>query len=314
MSTNETSTPVEETTPVKKANQLHWKSMTSFTLTCLFTVMLFSGVMLYVSPRGRTAHWTNWKLFGLGKEEWGALHINISIVFVILIVVHLVLNWKLFYSYLRKKTVTGLNRKNELAMAIVVTVLIAVGSIQYWPPFGFIMDVSESMKDYWEQGSDRAPVAHAEELPIRDFALQFGLEPSDVIDALTEEGYEITGPDMRVGDAAATKDVPPSQLLDDLKKHFPEIQTGGGPGGHGGGMGQGQGGMEGGTGAGMGQGQGGMGGGMGLGQGQGQGGQGGGTGRGQGGVGRGQSGMGGGMGMGQGQGGYEGEHMAETEE
>ena len=296
MSTNETSTSVKEATPVKKANQLHWKSMTSFTLTCLFTVMLFSGTMLYLSPRGRTAHWTNWKLFGLGKEEWGALHVNVSIVFVILIIIHLVLNWKLFYSYLRKKTVTGLNRKSELGIAILVTVLIAVGSIQYWPPFGSIMDVSENMKDYWEQGTDRAPVAHAEELPIRDFALQLGLEPSDVIDALTEEGYEITGPDMKVGDAAATKDVPPSQLLDDLKKHFPDIQAGGGPGG---GMGQGQGGMgqgQGGQGGGMGQGQGGMGQGQG-GMGQGQGGMG----QGQGGMGRGQ----GGMGMGQGAEGHE---------
>jgi len=58
-----------------------FKTFTSFLLVLTSFSLVFSGVILFLSPRGRVAHWTDWALMGLGKEEWGAVHILMAIVF-----------------------------------------------------------------------------------------------------------------------------------------------------------------------------------------------------------------------------------------
>lgn len=218
--------------PPKKKG-FHWRSATSFTLAGVFLVMLCSGVILYLSPRGRTAHWTDWTMFKLSKDQWTSLHINISILFIAASIFHLVLNWKLFWGYIRKKTTGNLNRKSELGVAVLLTLVFAIGSAAVVQPFKAVMDVSEYIKDVWE--SDGAPpIPHGEELAVNDFATQVGIDPAEFLAALEEEGYTVEDPAVTtIRDTAATKGEgnPPSQLFEDLKKHFPKLgQTGTGTG------------------------------------------------------------------------------------
>ena len=49
----------------------------------LFLMLILSGTMLYVSPPGRVAHWTGWTLLGGSKEQWGAVHSLMALVFLI---------------------------------------------------------------------------------------------------------------------------------------------------------------------------------------------------------------------------------------
>ena len=81
---------------LKSKKRFSTKGFTSLLLTCCFLVMTVSGVILFLTPRGRDARWTDWTLFGLDKEEWGALHINNSILLLVVVAVHLVLNWSMF--------------------------------------------------------------------------------------------------------------------------------------------------------------------------------------------------------------------------
>jgi hypothetical protein len=56
--------------------QLRIKGLTSLAMACLFLIVSFSGIILYMTPQGRVANWTNWTLLGLGKHDWSAVHIN----------------------------------------------------------------------------------------------------------------------------------------------------------------------------------------------------------------------------------------------
>ena len=69
---------MENPTPKKRFSA---KGFTSLLLTCSFLVLAVSGIILFMTPKGRDAHWTNWTMLGLGKEGWGAVHINNSILF-----------------------------------------------------------------------------------------------------------------------------------------------------------------------------------------------------------------------------------------
>ena len=54
------------------------RKTTSLTTLTSFILLLFTSIILYVTPQGKIAFWANWKMLGIGKEEWGALHTNLG--------------------------------------------------------------------------------------------------------------------------------------------------------------------------------------------------------------------------------------------
>ena len=202
-------------------SQFKLRPFISWVVTLLFLVMLYSGIMLYFAPRGRVAHWTNWTLCGLDKEQWIALHINISVVFVIAAAVHLFLNWKTFWSYIRNRATQQFHRLPEMLLALLVTLIVFSGSLNGTPPFANIMAWNTAVKDYWETQQADAPMPHAEELPLGQFAQSIGISPPEMMAALKAAGYE-PKPGMTVKELAETKGVAPSRVLEDIQKTIPD--------------------------------------------------------------------------------------------
>lgn len=52
-----------------------WCGLASVLVAVSFVMLLLSGAMLFVAPPGRVANWSNWRLLGLTKHDWGGLHI-----------------------------------------------------------------------------------------------------------------------------------------------------------------------------------------------------------------------------------------------
>jgi hypothetical protein len=80
------------------------KGFISLLLACCFTVAAFSGVILYMTPRGRVANWGGWTMLGLGKHEWSALHMNACALVLVIAAWHLVMNWRVFWSYIKRRS------------------------------------------------------------------------------------------------------------------------------------------------------------------------------------------------------------------
>ncbi len=84
------------------SSKFSFKSFTTFILAWTFVVLILSGVMLFVSPPGRVAHWSNWTLGALTKEGWQEVHVLMAIVFLVGGLFHLLkFNWKVFTHYLK---------------------------------------------------------------------------------------------------------------------------------------------------------------------------------------------------------------------
>ncbi|HUX57822.1 MAG TPA: DUF4405 domain-containing protein [Bacteroidales bacterium] len=144
-----------------------WRAFISFGLLYSFIIIFITGVILYLSPAGRIAHWVNWKLFGFSKEEWQAIHTIFSYTFVILSIFHLFsINWKVFVSYLKSKTKQGLNKKKELYLSSIFTILFFLGIIYSIPPFSTVMDFGEYLTESWENTETEPPIPHAELLTL----------------------------------------------------------------------------------------------------------------------------------------------------
>ncbi len=242
------------------------RGFTSLLLALTLLVLAFSGVILYITPKGRVAHWTGWTMLGLGKEEWSGLHINFALLFLIAAALHWFLNWNLFWGYLKAKNALRLNLVAETVVAMAVALLFLVGTIHLLPPFSTVIWGNSRMQIYWEERSPRPPMPHAEEFRLRRFAATIGLSLDQVKEALSKEGYVIQSDYVTVSQLAEAHGGVPSDILAAVQKHFPTAGSKP-PGCQGRGSGGGRG-----MGRGMGQGMGrGMGGGRGQGDGQGTG-------------------------------------------
>ncbi len=237
----ETTPPAERTAepPPAKRRSFSMRGFASLLLTLSFLVMAVSGTMLFLTPRGRVAHWTDWTLLGLGKDQWGAVHIMNSILFVLIAGLHLYLNWSLFLGYLKKKAVAGLHMKRELAVAAAVAILMVVGAIASIPPFSSIMALNDEIKDYWEVRAAQAPAPHAEELTLVEFAGHINLSLGELTKALQEEGFTVDDSGLTVGEVGRQKGVAPNDVLTAIQKHHPEAGANRGEKGPGWGRGQG---------------------------------------------------------------------------
>jgi hypothetical protein len=143
-------------------------------------ILLVSGFILYVSPPGRYAHWVNWTLWGISKEEWQAVHTIFSLSFIVLSVFHLFsANWRIFIYYFRAKREKGFNKKKEFFFSTLLILIVFFGTFFSVPPFKNVMALGENLTESWEKTEDRAPVPHAELLTLAELAEQLHLESTD---------------------------------------------------------------------------------------------------------------------------------------
>ncbi|MBN2021454.1 MAG: DUF4405 domain-containing protein [Pirellulales bacterium] len=201
--------------------RFHLRGFTSLLLAIAFVAVAFSGVMLYVSPQGRVAHWTGWTMLGLEKEEWSAQHVNFGLLFLVAAGLHWFLNWNLFWSYLKAKNARRLNLVAETSAAVVIAALFLLGAMFLIPPFGTVVLGNSQMQAYWENRSPRPPAPHAEEFKLPRFASMIGLSIDELKDALQKEGYVVPSDFVTVGELARQHGDVPSDILAAVQKHFP---------------------------------------------------------------------------------------------
>lgn len=168
------SNTVEETTTGSTGRRFRGRNFTSLLAAFFFLALFVSGVVLYVAPKGRVAHWTGWRLLGLEKDQWQSVHVNASLIFLVIMVFHLVVNWRPFWTYCRSRLQKRIRISRELTATLVLGVFAIVAAIIGLPPFGTIMEAEKEIKAAWEHEVNRAPVPHAEDLYLEDYA-----EPRD---------------------------------------------------------------------------------------------------------------------------------------
>ena len=183
----------------------NWRVFVSFGLFMALLMMLVSGVILYISPPGRVANWTDWRIIGLTKRGWQNQHIIFGFAFLILSIFHLFLiNWKAFFSYLKSKSSEGLKSPAELFTIIILSAFFGVGTFYGVQPFSAVIKFGDSISDSWERKERQAPVPHAELMTLKQLAEQPGLggDPAALKTKLEKAGLKVTSEDQTLAEIA----------------------------------------------------------------------------------------------------------------
>lgn len=170
------------------APRFQWRALTSVLMTLGFAMMALSGVMLFLSPPGRVANWTNWTLLGLRKSDWGALHIWFGALFLVMTAVHVFFNWGPLMTYLKNRATRTLGFRAEWAVAAAICVVVFGGTRAGVPPFSSLLAWNESFKESWERPAERAPIPHAELLTLAALAQKGGVDLAAATARLTAKG------------------------------------------------------------------------------------------------------------------------------
>lgn len=225
---------------VATRRQFSWRALTSVLIFAGFLVLVVSGIMLFVAPPGRVANWSNWTLFGLTKKQWTSLHVCFSALFLIVSIVHLILNWRPMIGYFKDRLAGRLGFRWEWATALVVCAVVAVGTHYKWPPFAQLLAWNDTLKESWETPGRRAPIPHAELLSLAELARQAGVPLADATNRLAAAGIAVPSPEVQVEELARQHHRSAQQIYD-LMVNTPaehgKGRQGQGGGGGGGGMG-----------------------------------------------------------------------------
>ena len=171
----------------------YWRAFVTFYVVFSFLVIATSGIVLFISPPGRIANWSQWTIGGLQKSGWQAVHSIFAFLFVVAAGFHIYFNWRVILNYIRRKIGEGLNRGKELAAASAVGVVILVLTIAGLPPFSTVMTLGETAKNAWSDPSTEPPVPHAEEWTVAKFAETNKMPADQAMENLRQAGLAAPG-------------------------------------------------------------------------------------------------------------------------
>ncbi len=165
-----------------------------------FIITSLSGVVLFIAPRGRYAKWAGWTFWGLTKDNWEAVYVIFAYLMIVLVIVHLYLNWNALKNYVKDKVKNILTK--EFWITLIATILLFIGIVKEASFVKKVMDYSDKAKDYWERQSKvEMPVFHGEELTLKQFCSQAKIDYEKALNNLRKANIKFNEGE-KLGDIA----------------------------------------------------------------------------------------------------------------
>ncbi len=175
-----------------------------------FGVLLVTGVVLYLMPHGRVAYWTGWRLWGLDKDQWTALHLTFGVMMLVSGSLHLWLNWGTVKRYLGTAGKLFISREGLVSLLISAGLVFA--SVCNLPPSSTLVGVGERLKESWPRPVVKPPLPHAERLSLKRICLRAGVDPQVVAALLASQGMRGIDLDRSLKNLAEENHTSPAEI------------------------------------------------------------------------------------------------------
>jgi len=192
------------------------RKITSLTAGLSFVVVVVTSVILYIVPQGRVAYWADWHLWGLDKEQWGAVHINVGLLFLLSLFLHIYYNWKPLVAYLKNRSRQMKIFTSSFNLAFLICVVTVVGTLFFVPPFSWVLDLNTAFKDSGAQKYGEPPYGHAELSTLHSFAQKVNIDGETAIKHLREAGFKVKDGKQTLKELATVNQTTPKALFDTM--------------------------------------------------------------------------------------------------
>ena len=205
------------------------RKIASLTALVSFVLEVITSVILYIVPQGRVAYWADWHLWGLNKSQWGAMHINLGVLFLLAISFHIYYNWKPITAYLKSKTRQFKIFTREFNVALVLSILFISGTYFEIPPLSWIIELGETVKDSGAKKYGEPPYGHAELSSLKTFTSRMGLDLAESTERLAQAGIKFESNKQTIQEIANLNNLPAQQIYLTMKPIKQDTETAGLP-------------------------------------------------------------------------------------
>lgn len=178
-------------------------------------IFISSGVLYFIPDRGVTG-WTAWTFLGLDKQQWDNVHINLGILFLVIIVWHIYFNWKPLKAYLKVKKEWKVFTK-EFNVALIVTILFLVGTITMTPPLKILVNVGNGIKAMNAKDVGNPPFGYAEYATLEDFCLIAHINKDDALQKLQSKGMTVSSTASTLKKIATLNQTSPKRIFEIIR-------------------------------------------------------------------------------------------------
>lgn len=202
---------------------MNMRKITSMTMLVSLLLLLINSVVLYIVPEGRVAYWADWHLVGLSKTEWGDQHITVGVLFLVASVLHIYFNWAPIVAYMKNKAREIKVFTGSFNVAVLITVLVAVGTYYQIPPMSTILTLGETFKHNGSIKYGEPPYGHAELSSIKLFSKKEGLDAEKAVALMREAGLQVEGDKDTIKKIANNNKLTPQQVYEIIKPAKKEV-------------------------------------------------------------------------------------------
>ena len=193
------------------------RKITSLTVSLSFVLMVVTSIILFVVPQGRVAYWADWQLWGLTKTQWGNVHINFGLLFLISLFLHIYYNWKPLISYLKNKAKRLKVFTPEFNVALMIAIAFFVGTQLMVPPFSWVMSLNDHFKDAGAEKYGEPPYGHAELSSLKTFAKKMDLDLEKSMELLHQARYTVENSETTLAAIGRKYNIPPRSIYETIQ-------------------------------------------------------------------------------------------------
>ena len=196
---------------------MNMRKITSMTMLVSILLLCVNSVVLYIVPEGRVAYWADWHLIGLTKSQWGDQHITVGVLFLVASILHVFYNWSPIVAYMKNKAKEIKVFTGSFNVALLLTILVAVGTYYEVPPMSTILDIGAAIKDGGAEKYGEPPYGHAELSSLKFFAKKEDLDLEKAIALLKEAGLKVEGEKETLKSVAINNSLTPQEVYEVIK-------------------------------------------------------------------------------------------------
>ncbi|MFV0438045.1 MAG: DUF4405 domain-containing protein [Desulfopila sp.] len=201
------------------------RKVTSMTMLISLVVLLVNSVVLYVVPEGRVAYWSNWTIIGLSKSQWGDQHVTVGVLFLVASALHTYYNWAAISAYMKNKAREIKVFTGSFNVALIVTLLVVVGTYYEVPPMSSIVHFGAVLKESGAEKYGEPPYGHAELSSLKLFSKKEGLDADRALELLQGKGLTVDSTRETLQDIAAKNTLTPQQVYEIIRPARLETET-----------------------------------------------------------------------------------------
>lgn len=193
------------------------RTIVSMTLLVSFVLLVLTSIVLYIVPHGRVAYWSDWHLWGLKKDQWGDLHINLGFLFLFTGILHIYYNWRPLQAAMKNRARKVTLFTPGFSIALIVTLLVCMGTLLDVPPMSTVLKLGETFKEKAADTYGEPPYGHAELSSLKLFARRLDLDLDKAEQLLKENSIHFTGSQQTILAIAKENNLTPKQVYEIIK-------------------------------------------------------------------------------------------------